>query len=176
MNNFNLAVKSAMENCLRDEKGRIILELEVKDPSQIFSNLFLPGKPMISCETGEFIEGLANGFTSDENFVIKVKGDFSPEEKEVFVRGTYEYFLQRYIFAQRELSRNRFRLALLFAVGVFILGASYLFKREIWSEVGNIAAWVLIWRMVDIIAFENRDLVSEKQRFCAFAEAEIEFE
>ncbi len=175
MDKFEAAVKAA-EDILRDEKGRAVLSMEIKNASEVFSNISLPGKPVISSETGEFILNLGEELSSDEKVLIKIKGDFSAEEQELFRKGAYEYFVQRHISAKRELSRNRFRLAMLFGIGLFILGSSYLFKRDIWSEVGNIAAWVLIWKMVDLIAFDNRSLVSDKRRFRSFAEAEIEFE
>ncbi len=176
MENFEALVKAA-EKIRRDENGKVIIEMEAADISDLFSNISAPGEPILSEEAAEFIKNAGADFTSDEKFILKMKGDFkSQEEKEIFCKGTQRYFIQNYLSASRELRRNRFRLAMLFVIGVFILGASYFFKRDLWAEVGDIAAWVLIWKMVDIIAFDNRGLVFEKKRSRAFAEMEIEFE
>ena len=69
---------------------------------------------------------------------------------------------------------------MLTALGIIVLAIAIAISSlpfgQVWSEVVNIVAWVLVWEAVDIGVFHSRGLRHEKLLLLRLISAKIEYE
>ena len=164
----------------RDDGGRIIIQMNVKDDANFLSEFSESAMPVISTEVAEFIENETNAVPPNEDFTLQVYNDcIDDREEKVYSAAIKEYYMQKYIANEREIKRNRFAVLLLGIAGILVLAAELIFDYRVgnalWSSVIDIVAWVLLWEAVDIGVLEARVTAIKRKRFLAYLSMKTEY-
>ena len=164
----------------RDDGGRIIIQMNVKDDANFLSEFSESATPVISTEVAEFIENETNAVPPNEDFTLQVYNDcIDDREEKVYSAAIKEYYMQKYIANEREIKRNRFAGLLLGIAGILVLAAELIFDYRVgnalWSSVIDIVAWVLLWEAVDIGVLEARVTAIKRKRFLAYLSMKTEY-
>ena len=164
----------------RDDSGRVIIQMNVKDDANFLSEFSESATPVISTEVAEFIENETNAVPPNEDFTLQVYNDcIDDREEKVYSAAIKEYYMQKYIANEREIRRNRFAVLLLGIAGILVLAAELIFDYRVgnalWSSVIDIVAWVLLWEAVDIGVLEARVTAIKRKRFLAYLSMKTEY-
>lgn len=165
----------------RDEEGRVIVDMTVKDDTDFLSVFSANATPVVSAEVAEFIENGTHSLRPNESLSLRVHSDcIDEEEKTVYEKAIREYYAERYVANERELKRNNIVALLLAAAGVLVLALAisleYIASSLLWAELIDIVAWVFLWEAVDISALGNRALRLKRLRYLAYMNMKIEFD
>jgi len=165
----------------RDEKGRVLITMLVKDDSHFLSEFSKTETPIISDAVADFLEDSTHSLLPNEKYVLTIESNCIDEtEKILYERAIKEYYTERYVVSERELKRNRIIAGALSLSGMAVLGVSILldvyFNHLLWSEMINIVAWVLLWEAVDIIVFQSRSLKMKRLKYLAFISMELQYQ
>lgn len=181
--------KSKKELCLnipekqyhRDDEGRIIVDMNVKDDTDFLSVFSANDTPVISNEVAEFLENSTHSIRPNEPLTLRIKSDCIDEtEQQIYKDAIKEYYTERYTANERELKIHN-RIALWLAIlGVLVLGFAifweYAIESVLWAEVIDIVAWVFLWEAVDIKFFKTRELALQRKRYAALISMKIQYE
>lgn len=164
----------------RDDSGRVIIQMNVKDDANFLSEFSESATPVISPEVAEFIENETSAVPPNEDFTLQVYNDcIDDREEKVYSAAIKEYYMQKYIANEREIKRNRFAVLLLGIAGILVLAAELIFDYRVgnalWSSVIDIVAWVLLWEAVDIGVLEARVTAIKRKRFLAYLSMKTEY-
>ena len=164
----------------RDDSGRVIIQMNVKDDANFLSEFSESATPVISTEVAEFIENETSAVPPNEDFTLQVYNDcIDDREEKVYSAAIKEYYMQKYIANEREIKRNRFAVLLLGIAGILVLAAELIFDYRVgnalWSSVIDIVAWVLLWEAVDIGVLEARVTAIKRKRFLAYLSMKTEY-
>lgn len=164
----------------RDDGGRVIIQMNVKDDANFLSEFSESATPVISTEVAEFIENETSAVPPNEDFTLQVYNDcIDDREEKVYSAAIKEYYMQKYIANEREIKRNRFAVLLLGIAGILVLAAELIFDYRVgnalWSSVIDIVAWVLLWEAVDIGVLEARVTAIKRKRFLAYLSMKTEY-
>lgn len=165
----------------RDEEGRIIIDMNVKDDSDFLSKFSATATPVISSEVADFLENSTHSIRPDEQFTLHVKSNCIDEtEQQIYKDAIKEYYAEHYRANERELKIHN-RIAFFLAVfGILILSFAifweYVVESVLWAEVIDIVAWVFLWEAVDIKCFQTRALALKRKRYGALFSMKIEYE
>lgn len=164
----------------RDDDGRVIIQMNVKDDANFLSEFSESATPVISTEVAEFIENETNAVPPNEDFTLQVYNDcIDDREEKVYSAAIKEYYMQKYIANEREIKRNRFAVLLLGIAGILVLAAELIFDYRVgnalWSSVIDIVAWVLLWEAADIGVLEARVTAIKRKRFLAYLSMKTEY-
>ena len=161
---------------LRDENGRIIIDMTVNDDSNFLSPFSGRSAPVISEDVAQFMENSTFSVPPREELVLRIHSNcIDYEEKKNYSVGIKEYYAEKYITAKKELRINRMIIAVLLLAGILTLAISFQIENHIWAEVIDIAAWVFLWEAVDIGAFQNKNLRRRRTRYLRYMVMDIEF-
>ena len=164
----------------RDDSGRVIIQMNVKDDANSLSEFSESATPVISPEVAEFIENETSAVPPNEDFTLQVYNDcIDDREEKVYSAAIKEYYMQKYIANEREIKRNRFAVLLLGIAGILVLAAELIFDYRVgnalWSSVIDIVAWVLLWEAVDIGVLEARVTAIKRKRCLAYLSMKTEY-
>ena len=161
----------------RDENNRLIVNMTVKDDSEFLSVYSESSAPKISTDVAEFIEHSTQALPPNDNLTLRIYSNCIDDiEKEEYRSAIKEYYTEQYVANEREYKRNRIIIAILASAGILFLAlALALHMHDIWSEVVDIVAWVLLWEAVDIAIFQNRSLKIKKLRCLSYIGMNIEY-
>lgn len=164
----------------RDDENRVIINMTVKDDSDFLSPFSQSDTPVISPAVAEFIENSCELISSKELLFLNIHSNcIDDDEKKQYVKAIREYYSEKSVVNAKELKRNNVIVFLLTIAGILVLSLAialqYLTDYQVWSEVIDIVAWVLLWEAVDISAFENRSLRNKYRRYQAFLNMKIVF-
>ena len=164
----------------RDDEGRIVINMTVKDDSDFLSVFSQSDTPVIGSEVAEFLENSTSSILPKEQLTLRIHSDCIDEaEKELYREGIREYYSEKSIANERELKRNNVVSLLLLIAGVLVLALQlileYSFNSVIWAEVIDIAAWVFLWEAADIRFFGNRSLLLKNKRYRSYLSMKIEY-
>jgi len=160
----------------RDENGNIVIDMSVKSDDDFLSVYSGGESPIISSDVADFIENNTRSLSPREKYTLIVHSDcIDDKEKDEYNSAIKEYYAEKYFANRKELRINRIIVLLLFMAGVLVLSLAFQIENHIWSEVIDIAAWVLLWEAVDIWAFKNRELNIKAKRCLAFMDMKVEY-
>lgn len=163
-----------------DAENRIVVNMTVEDDTDFLSVFSANTTPVISSDVSEFIENSTNWIAPKEELTLHIHSNcIDEQEKVIYENAIKEYYTQKYIVNEQELKRNRFLASLLFVAGIGVLAFEIIFDyvvgNIIWTEVIDIAAWVLLWEATDISIFQNRSLRLKKKRYLSYLSMKIEY-
>jgi hypothetical protein len=164
-----------------DSEGRTVITLNASDDSAFLSPYSENDTPVISTDVAEFIRARADATSPLYPITVRIKSSCIDEsEKALYRLAINEYFTEKYIACEREHKKNRFAVGMLTALGIIVLAIAIAISSlpfgQVWSEVVNIVAWVLVWEAVDIGVFHSRGLRHEKLLLLRLISAKIEYE
>lgn len=158
----------------RDADGRIIIDMTVKNDDDFLSVYSMSETPVISTDVAEFIENSTHSISVREQFALHIHSNCIDEgEKAEYAAAIKEYYAEKHIANKKELNRNKTTIAILTLAGIIVLALAFQIENAVWSEVIDIAAWVLLWEAVDIGAFKNREAGLKQKRYLAFTSMKI---
>lgn len=165
----------------RDDEGRVIIDMHVKDDADFLSVFSASDTPVVSDEVACFLENTARGVLPNEQLALHIKSDCIDDgEKVVYTAAVKKYYAERYAENKRELRHLGFVALILAILGVLVLAFSvwleYRYESVIWSEVVDIAAWVFLWEAVDVFFFKTREIKFIQKRYAAFIDMKISYE
>lgn len=164
----------------RDEEGRIIVNMNVKDDSDFLSVFSSTSTPVISGDVAEFLENSTRFTPANEELSLHIKSDcVDDDEKKLYRAAIKEYYTEKYHANEKEL-RFYNTLALFLAIfGVIVLALAiylgYVVDTALWSEVIDVVAWVLLWEAVDIKFFKSRELLVTRRKYRALSMMKIAY-
>lgn len=167
------------EEIERDEEGRALLTVTVRDDEEFLSDLS-GRRAVVSSAVGEFLERQALAVSPGEPLALHVESDcIDEEERPVYVEALRERYRLLYREKRRELKRNAWYAALLAAAGVAWLLVtvllSHVMKNAVLFEVIDIVAWVFLWEAADLFFLERRLLRGERDRCLCFLDMPVRF-
>ncbi len=154
--------------------------MSVKDDSDFLSVFSRDDSAVISSEVAEFIENSASIIHPKEELTLRIHSNcIDDDEKLTYTRAIRSYYLEKREANKIEIRRNYIISLILLIAGIAVLAFSIFLNvwadSLIWSEVIDIAAWVLLWECVDICVFKNMLLRINRRRYSAFISMIIEF-
>lgn len=164
----------------KDNEGRFIINMNVKDDSSFLSIFSKNENPIISEEVANFIENSSLSIPLKQPITLRIQSNcIDDNEKETYKKAIKEYYTQKYIANEQEVKRNRLIVIGLTILGIIVLAFEiffeYTFNNIIWSEVIDIFAWVLLWEAVDIGFFGSRTSRIKKLRYLSYLSMNIEY-
>lgn len=165
----------------QDEKGRALIEIEIKDKSEVLSPFYAQNKETINNEFANFLDNFTKSFPPSQGLHLSINcPEVKPEDEEVFSRAVKNYYLNSTIEAERKISNNTKLLLVMILLSIISLTALFLvhYFDVFWliEEVFDIIAWVFVWEAVDIFAFQRSLLRYEKQRNLSLYNSFISFD
>lgn len=160
----------------KDDEGRVIINMIVKDDSGFLSSFSENESPSISSEVAEFLENETKTMLPRQLLTLRIKSNcIDDNEKVMYVKAINEYYTKTYIVNEKEIKKNNIISIILFSIGLIILTFAIAFPNVIWSEVLDITAWVFLWETVDIMVFKNRYQKMQRYRYLSFLSMSIEY-
>lgn len=160
----------------RDENGNIVIDMTVKNDDDFLSVYSGSEAPIISSDVADFIENSTRSLPPQQAYTLRIHSNcIDDKEKIEYDSAIKEYYAEKYFANKKELRINRIIVLLLLMAGVLVLSLAFQVENHIWSEVIDIAAWVLLWEAVDIWAFKNRELNIKAKRCLAFMDMKVEY-
>lgn len=165
---------------MRDGDGRIIVTMTVKNDNDFLSVFSESDTPIISTAVADFIEGCTQSIRPKEQLTLQVRSNcIDDQEKTIYEKAIREYYIERYISNERELTRSNRVAFVLAIIGILLLVLAVLLNHiligVVWAEVVDIVAWVFLWEAVDIRAFGNRAMKQKRVRYLSYISMKIEF-
>ncbi|MBQ7353856.1 MAG: hypothetical protein IJW54_07655 [Clostridia bacterium] len=183
MNKFKETKKSVKEEISkrrlkRDENGRVVIEMTVKNDDDFLSPFSENETPVISESVSDFIENSTISLPL-EPLTMKIHSDCIDErEQELYKKAIKEYYTERYISNEKEIKRNYIIAIIMALVGVLMLGFSIYFgvsEQMLVAEIIDISAWVFLWEAVDISILRNISLRVKRKRYLSYIGMNIEY-
>lgn len=164
----------------RDESGRVIIRMNVKNDGNFLSEFSETETPVISSEVADFIENETSAVLPNEELTLQIHSDcIDDRERVIYKDAIKEYYMQKYIASKQEAKRNLLIAFFLGIAGIFVLVAELLYDyhigNAIWTSVIEISAWVLLWEAVDIGVLEARISAIKRKRFIAYLSMKVEY-
>ncbi|MBO5525916.1 MAG: hypothetical protein J5993_04120 [Clostridia bacterium] len=165
---------------VRDEEGRAVVFMTVRDDSAFLSPFSYSGKEVVSEEVASFLEKGALSFPPEQPVAVHIHSNCIDEtEQKVYTEAIHETFLRQYAENEKRMRKNAIDAIILFAVGVvgFLMMAflMHFTENEILIEIADIFAWVFIWESVDVFFIERSFLRMNRRRYLALSHCKTQF-
>ena len=164
----------------KDEEGRVVIDLSIKDDSDFLSVLSDGDDPIISSEIAEFIENSTEDVSMSDSLTLRIHSNcIDDNEKQIYPKAIKKYYLKKYSANKRESVKNKILITILFSLGIIALAIaialSVNLEKALWSEVVDIVAWVFVWEAVDIWVFRNRSIRLKRRCYIQYLSMNVEF-
>lgn len=172
--------ETAKREYKKDEYGRVIIPMVVNDDSDFLSVYSETEAPIISTDIAEYIETKTDDIPADEQLTLRIRSNcIDAQEQQAYRTGVKEYYMSRFIYAEKELKQNTILAVILLVTGLIALFLMNLvdatFGSYYWTEVVDIIAWVFIWESVDTFVFGTHEYKTLRSRCVAYMDMNIEF-
>ena len=164
----------------QDEKGRALIEIEIKDKSEVLSPFYAQDKETINNEFANFLDNFSKSFPPRQELHLSFNcSEVNTQDEEIFSRAVKNYYLNSTIEAERKLANNTKLLLVMILFSLISLTALFLVHHfgAFWliEEVFDIVVWVFVWEAVDSFAFQRSLLRYERQRNLSLYNSHISF-
>lgn len=168
------------KNIVRDDLGRAVITMNVRDDSDFVSPYSVGSREIISSEVAGFLTDNARAFHPTDEISLHIVSDCIDEkEKRRYPDAISGYFYLQALDNERELRRNMSIGILMLIVGVLALAgmfaAEHFGLRQLWIECIDIFAWVFIWEAVDQLFIERGLMRLKKKRLSALMNMDVRF-
>lgn len=163
-----------------DEKGRAIIDLTIKDRSEVLSPFVIDKKETINNEFASILDNAVKSVPPKQNLHLEVTCQgISEEDESIFQRAIKNYYYNSTLESERKLSNNMKIFFIMVILSILSLVALFLvnFFSAYWLlvEVIDIIVWVFVWEAVDLIAFQRSMLRYERNRNLSLYNCYISF-
>ena len=175
-----IKTETAKREYQKDEYGRVIVPMVVNDDSDFLSVFAETEAPLISADVADYIETKTDDIPADEQLTLRIRSNcIDAEEQQAYRTGIKEYYMSKFIYAEKELKQNTMLAGVLLATGLIALFLMNLvdatFGSYYWTEVVDIIAWVFIWESVDTFVFGTHEYKTLRARCVAYMDMNVEF-
>lgn len=175
----HLCEEFGMELPERDESGRAILHMTVRDDSGFLSP-YCGARPVISSEVADFLDNAASALPPKGDLALHIRSDvITGEEARVYDAAIRNYYRNRTKETRRNVLRNRTAAIIMLVMGILIFSLLFFLERrglgEMMTNLLEIAAWVFIWEAVDLFFLERHRLIAAHRLAEKFVGADIRF-
>lgn len=165
---------------LRNEEGRAVIKMTVRDDTSFLSPYSGNDVPMISSDVADFIKESAVSFKPKEKFVLDIYGEcIDEEEKIIYTAAIKNYFSAQNVSGARDLKRNMRIAFVMFLSGLLALSCMFVFENhgvgELWIECIDILAWVFLWETADLLFISRNAMKVKQTRLNSLIEMPIRF-
>ena len=170
----------AEEEIVRDEEGRAVIEMTVRDDEGFLSPYSASSRPIISGEVADYLLESAVSLAPHEPICLKIYSDCIDEgKKTVYSQALRDYFSAHYRENAVSLRHNAFVACIMAIIGLLTLTVGIALGIFEWvpvlGEALDIFAWVFLWEAVDVFFLERAVLRMKSRRYLRFSDAEILF-
>ncbi|MBO5006963.1 MAG: hypothetical protein J6C89_05915 [Clostridia bacterium] len=164
-----------------DGEGRAVIELRVLDDSAFLSPYSTARHNIISEEVSDFIEHSLRGVPHEKAVHFCIHSDvITPEEQREYTKAIHSHYADKYSDSRMEKKHLHRMAAIMTLVAVIALSLIIGFdakgiRNEVFTEIGDIFAWVFMWEAVDIFFLQCTLLRFKQQRYLRLADSKIEF-
>lgn len=175
---YKMDKKLIKKDLIEDEEGRAIIDITIKDRSEVLSPFISDNKETINNEFANFLDNAVKSVPPKQKLHLKVScKDITQSDKKIFENAIKNYYLNSALESERKLNNNIkiFFLMLLFSAvsltALFLM--NYFSAHWLIAEVFDIITWVFIWEAVDLLAFQRNMIRYEKFRNLSLYECKI---
>ena len=172
--------KNCQNQLKRDDEGRVVVDLTVRDDDGFLSPYSTDKYSAISADASEFIEHSLKQIPSGERIRFCIHSDtISEEEKAEYTDAIHSHYSASYKSIRNESKRLK-KLALIMAL-VAVLALATMISLElngfsaVFLTVIEIFAWVFMWEAVDIFFLQCTLLHIKEKRCLSLIDSKIEY-
>lgn len=164
----------------KDENGCPIINMTLRDDSELLSPYSVKDRPVISSDLADFLDSRTAALPHGEGLTLAIHSScVTEEEKPIYEQAIREYYRERLCESGCELKRNTLLATTFATVGIVVLALLVIFSAyfadSIWTEVIDIVAWVFLWEATDLYFLENRSLRQECKRLRTLLSMTVKF-
>lgn len=164
----------------KDEEGRAIVNISIRDKEQVLSPFHYEDKEIINEEFAGMLDNIAKSVPLKQQINLSIKCEnITESEKEEFSEATKNYYENKILDSQIRMKKAYSIFAVCVVLSIISLGLLFLahfFKApEILTEVVDILVWVFVWEATDVIVFQRGTIRLEKSRYYALYKSKITF-
>ncbi|MCD8040932.1 MAG: hypothetical protein LUF82_05385 [Clostridia bacterium] len=175
----NIEARNAGKEFRRDEDGRAVVELCVRDDSDFLSPYSTSSNSVINGEVAEFIDTSVRPLKADEHVRLEIhSNEITADEQKIYTAAIHSYYAEQYKSNATERKRLIILAIVMAVIGVVALAAAIAllaYGQEIVGDVVEIIAWVFLWETVDILCFQLSLLRAKQMRCLALADCPIDY-
>lgn len=117
-----IKTETAKREYQKDEYGRVIVPMVVNDDSDFLSVFAETEAPLISADVADYIETKTDDIPADEQLTLRIRSNcIDAEEQQAYRTGIKEYYMSKFIYAEKELKQNTMLAGVLLATGLIAL-------------------------------------------------------
>lgn len=165
----------------RDEEGRVLVELRVRNDDGFLSPYSSESHNVLSQETADFIEKSLRALPVKERLHFRVRSDvIAEEEAKEYTKAIHDHYADCYEDVRREKKRLACIAWIMVAIGVFALAWMICMeitgvKTAVISAMIDIFAWVFLWEAVDIFCLQLTVLNLRQKRYLFLTDSVVEY-
>ena len=104
----------------KDENGRVVINMTVKNDDSFLSVFSTTDTPTISSEVAEFLENSVENILPTESLALHIHSNcIDKGEEELYRKGIEEYYTEKYLSNKQKLKHNKI-LVTLFGIVTFV--------------------------------------------------------
>lgn len=155
-----------------DSVGRAIVEIKIKDKSEVLSPFVIDGQEVINAEFANLIDNTVKSIPPSQSININIScNKLTESDKDSFTHAIKNYYKNSTLDSQRKMNNNTKILIAMLILSIFSLTALFLvnFFNVYWLivEIVDIVAWVFTWETIDLFVFQRNMQRYEKLRYLA---------
>lgn len=164
----------------RDEDGRIIYKIRIRDDDEFLSSYSKGERCVISEDAAAFIERGLEPVSYNEQLILRISSNvITDDEEKEYTEAIHNYYSDRYESSRLEKRKLIVIAAIMAIVGVIALSVMIALEvadyNAVFTEAIDIFAWVFMWEAVDIFFLQCTLLYFKQKRYLALSDAKIEY-
>lgn len=169
------------DNEVLNERGEAVICVECEDKNDIVSKFSCGDNATITSEFSNFLKENTEDLDIEKSLNLKIhsNNEFSNEDKSQIKLAIRNHYTKTLSDVNKRLYQNKAEciiLSILSVIFMLIYVVSKFFDPyEISSELILIIVWVFMWRAIENIAFERRELRKRAIKLYRLLNARIEF-
>ena len=172
--------KLIKKDCKLDEEGRCLIEIAIKDRSEVLSPYVINGQETINSEFASALDNAVKSIPPKKDIHLNIEGKgLSDQDKNIFALAIKNYYLNSTLESQRKIKNNMILFIIMSIMSLITLTALFLvnYFEVNWLiiEVFDIIVWVFVWEAVDLLAFQRSMIVFDRQRSYKVYRSKISF-
>ena len=177
---FQRDKKIINKNLEKDEEGRVVIDITIKDRSEVLSPFVIENKETINNEFANMLDNAVKSVPPKQKLHLKIScQEIEEKDKNIFESAIKNYYLNSSLECERKLKNNMKIFCIMVVLSLLSLGILFLvnFFSVYWlvTEVFDIVVWVFVWEAVDLIAFQRNMIKYERNRNLSLYECFISF-
>ena len=165
---------------MKQEKTTDVLEINIKSPSDLYSNFSINNNKILNPEIQQHISSTVEGFSKRNDLKIKINSskDFTENEKQD-ARNVLKNAFKKVVDDNNKTINSYCIFALVFLligiVSIVVLHVISSFAPYVLKTILEIVSWVFVWEFVDVLCFRTFFRIIKNKHNKKIYKSEIEF-